>query len=62
MGLTGQLSEWAVGRVLEREGSDSCISGELTTQVEPSASLWKVGGGVCIQGTSLRSQTSRSEG
>lgn len=44
MGLTGKLSEWAVGRVLEREGSDSCISGELTTQVEPSPSLWKVGG------------------
>lgn len=33
MGLTGQLSEWAAGRIFEREGSQPYISEELATRV-----------------------------
>lgn len=33
MGLTGQLSEWAAGGALEREGEEPHISGELTSQI-----------------------------
>lgn len=54
MGLTGQLSE----KVFEREGWDSMARTADHSSLAPSLIMEK---GVCIQGTSLRSQRSRSE-